>query len=129
VIKTPIIAIIGVDESVLPSLEQQVKSLGCEAARFRSAGEFIGSGHMREARCVVVDAHLSGMGGLQLQSHLVSAGRHIPMIFITTSKDRKAREEAQRSGALDILRKPGGEKAFMRELVSALKLGGSDTKR
>ena len=123
--KTPMIAIIGIDESVRPKLEQLVQSLGLEAVYFGSSGEFIGSGRMSDAMCLAVDAHISGMGGLQLQSHLASAGRYIPMIFITASKDVKAREEARRSGALDILRKPDGEKAFIRELVSTLKLGGA----
>jgi FixJ family two-component response regulator len=128
-VKTSMIAIIGLDESVRPKLEQLVKSLGLEAEHFRSSGEFIGSGRMNDAICLVVDAHISGMGGLQLQSHLASAGRYIPMIFITASKDVKAREEARRSGAVDILRKPDGEKAFIREILSTLKLGGGDTKR
>ncbi|HEY3971759.1 MAG TPA: response regulator [Candidatus Sulfotelmatobacter sp.] len=123
------IAVIGVDQSVRSRLEPLVKALALEAVYFRSSGEFISSGRMRDARCIVVDAHISGMGGRQLQSHLASSGRYIPMIFITSTKDLKAREEALRSGALDILRKPDGESAFIRELASALRPGASDTKK
>jgi FixJ family two-component response regulator len=122
------IAVVGVDQSVRSVVEQLVKLQGLEAAHFESASEFIGSGRMREAACLVVNAHLSGMGGSQLQSHLASAGRYIPMILITASKDKKARDEALRSGAVDILQKPG-EKAFTRELLSALKPGGSSATR
>lgn len=126
---THVIAIIGANESVRRQIEQLVKSLGLEAVSFRSSGEFIGSDRMSDANCLVVDAHISGMGGLQLQSHLASAGRYIPMIFITASNDVKVREKARRSGALDILRQPDGERAFQRELLSKLKLGGSDTRK
>lgn len=127
--KSSMIAIIGVDEAVHATLEQEVNLLGFEAVHFGSSGEFIGSGRMRDTMCLVVDAHITGMGGFQLQSHLASSGRYIPMILITASKDEKAREEARRSGAVDVVRKPGGDRAFMRELASALKLGGSNTRR
>jgi CheY-like chemotaxis protein len=63
------------------------------------------------------------MRGRQLQSHWVSAGRYIPMIFVTTSADRKARELALASGALCLLDRPSGYAALL-EAIRLLKTLG-----
>jgi FixJ family two-component response regulator len=124
--KTSLVAIIGVHESFRPALEQFVESHGMAVAHFKSAGEFIVSGRMNETACLVMDANLSGMGGLQLQSQLASSGKHIPMIFTTASEDLKHRQEALSLGALDLTRPRDWEKALRRELLKALKPAGGE---
>jgi FixJ family two-component response regulator len=68
------------------------------------------------------------MGGLQLQSHLASSGRHIPIVFITTSTDAEARARALEVGAVDFLRKPSGEEALLKEVRSTLRLKDANDK-
>jgi FixJ family two-component response regulator len=126
--KIPTVAVIVDDESVRRSLERVVTSLGWfQVEHFASAEEFIVSDRIRDAACLILDAHMKGMGGLELQSHLASAGRHIPIIFITASTDERTRAQALRAGALDFLQKPVGEQVFIRELLAALRVGGSET--
>jgi FixJ family two-component response regulator len=126
VVKTPTIAIIDDDESVRSSLENLVKSLGFGVESFVSAGQFVGSNRMRDTACVILNVHLPGMGGPQLQSHLASAGLLIPIILITASKDEKTRAQAVQAGALAFLHGPSGERALLREIHSALRLAGKD---
>jgi len=77
---------------------------------------------MGDTRCLVIDADLPGMSGLELQSHLASAGRHIPIIFITASPDETARAQACEVGALDLFRKTSGERALLKEILSTLRV-------
>jgi FixJ family two-component response regulator len=121
------IALIHQDKSVRRSLEQLVRSLGFEVEHFTSARQFVELDRSRTTACVVIDAHTSGMGGLQLQSQLASAGRHIPIIFITAAADEKTRAQARQAGAVDFRQQPAGEKAFKREVLSALRVGGGET--
>lgn len=62
---------------------------------------------------------MPGMGGLELQSHLASASRHIPIIFVTASLDETGWAHALEVGAVDLLRKASGEKALLKEIRSA----------
>jgi FixJ family two-component response regulator len=121
------IALIHQDKSVRRSLEQLVRSLGFEVEHFLSARQFIELDRSGTTACVVIDVHASGMSGLQLQSQLASAGRHIPIIFITAAKDEETRAHARRAGAVDFQQQPAGEKAFKREILSALRVGGGET--
>jgi FixJ family two-component response regulator len=64
----------------------------------------------------VLDVHLGGMSGFDLQQHLVSVGIPIPTIFITAADDAATRKRA-RSGVA-YLRKPFREG----ELLGAIHL-------
>jgi FixJ family two-component response regulator len=76
---------------------------------------------MPNTACLVVDAQLPGMSGLQLQSHLAAAGRHIPIIFITASADNGTRALARELGAVNVLDKASGDKALLKEIRLILK--------
>jgi FixJ family two-component response regulator len=71
--------------------------------------------------CLVIDVQLPGMIGLQLQSHLASAGRHIRIIFINACMDEKYRALAFELGAVDIRDKASGHKALLKEITWRLK--------
>ena len=68
-----------------------------------------------------LDVQLPGMTGPQLQSHLASAGYHIPIIFITGSADDRAQALALEMGAVNLLTKPSGHKALLKEIRLVLK--------
>jgi FixJ family two-component response regulator len=53
-------------------------------------------GRLQETSCLVVDVHMPGMNGLQLQSHLAAAGHRIPIVFITAYADERIRTLALR---------------------------------
>lgn len=97
-----------------------IKGLGCAVERFSSAEEFILSPKIACTSCLVVNVQLPGMNGLQLQSHLVSAGRHIPIVFIVASATAEAIARARELGAVNIL-EPRGQKALLEEISSYLK--------
>ena len=62
---------------------------------------------MRSTACLVVDVHMPGMDGFELQSHLAAAGCRIPIIFITAYPDEGTnRIRALEAGAIDLLYKP-----------------------
>lgn len=124
--KVPFISVINNAESIGAAVAKCIGSWvgpsGFAVEVFASANEFLRSKHLDETVCLIVDAHMRGMGGLQLQSHLASSGRHIPIIFITTSMDATDRARASELGAVDFLRKPAGEKALLKEIRSTLRL-------
>jgi len=116
----PLISVIAADKSIRLAVAELVESAGFAVENFASAAEFLRSNRTGDAKCLIIDADLPGMSGLQLQSQLASSSRHIPIIFISASLDRTARERALEVGAVDLC-KPSGEKTLLKEIRSALR--------
>jgi two-component system, chemotaxis family, CheB/CheR fusion protein len=56
--------------------------------------------------CLLVDARMPGMGGLELLQRLKSEGNRLPAIMITGQGDVPMAVEAMRAGAADFIEKP-----------------------
>ena len=55
---------------------------------------------------MLLDVHLGGMSGLELQRRLRKEGSTLPVIIITAFDDPRSREQAERLGCVAYLRKP-----------------------
>jgi FixJ family two-component response regulator len=55
---------------------------------------------------MLLDVHLGGMSGLDLQRRLKNEGSTLPVIIITAFDDARSREQAERLGCVAYLRKP-----------------------
>ncbi len=122
--ENPLVSIIDENESVCWAVAAVIRSAGFRVVIFSSAGEFILSGQITCTACLVVDVQLTGMSGLQLQSHLAAAGRHIPMVFIVARADEGARALALELGAVNVLDKGSGDKALLKQVCSILETQG-----
>ncbi len=125
--KNRVLAVVDDDASVREAAGRLIKSFGFTVEVFASGQELLLFGSLRDTSCLVIDVHMPGMSGLQLQSHLASAGYRIPIIFITARPDERAREQAFEAGAVDFLNKPFGEEALLTGIRSALKLSDGVT--
>ena len=120
------LAVVDDDASVRQSMGRLIRSFGFTVIVFASAEEFLHFGSLQDTSCLVLDMHMPGMSGLQLQSHLVAAGYRIPIIFITAHPDERARAQALGAGAVDFLPKPFGDDALLSGIRAALKLRDED---
>ena len=109
------IAIVDDEPALREATENLLKSAGFRAQSFASAEDFLQSESPRSTRCLVLDARLPGMSGLDLQRYLALAGFRIPIVFISAQEDSDGRLEAQavQAGALAFLHKPFGEDEFL----------------
>jgi FixJ family two-component response regulator len=114
------IAIVDDDQSVREAATNLFRSMGFPVVAFASAEEFLDSDSVGRTSCLVLDVQMPGMGGLRLQSHLASAGRHIPIVFVTGYPDEGVRTRALASGAVCFLTKPFAEGDLLDGLRSAL---------
>lgn len=118
--QVPVVAVIEADASVALAVAKLIRSAGFSEEVFASAEQFVRS-NQPCIKCLVVDVQLPGMSGLQLQSHLASAGRHIPIIFINASADEKARALAFELGAVQVADKASGYNTLLKEIGWMLK--------
>lgn len=116
--------VIDDDEAVRDSLRLLLKSAGLPVKDFASAAEFLESCDPEQGGCLVLDIHMPGFNGLQLQDELRRRGAAIPIIFITGHGDVPIAVQAMKQGAVEFLQKPfndedllaGIRKAFERDL-------------
>jgi FixJ family two-component response regulator len=101
-----IVMIVDDDQSLRRAARRLIKSHGYMVDTFASAESFLGSGRLDETACLVLDVHMPGLNGLELQSRLLALGRQIPIIFITAFTDENARAQALNAGAVGYLIKP-----------------------
>jgi FixJ family two-component response regulator len=123
VTNTPVIAIVDDDPSVRRALHRLVRAAGYTVQTFASAHEFLDSLPGRRATCLVLDIHLDGMSGFDLQEHLAADGVGVPVIFITAHDDVPTRERIERSGAAGHLWKPVDEQELLGAIRRAIGLG------
>jgi FixJ family two-component response regulator len=117
----PLVAVIEADSPVAQALVKLIQTAGFLTEVFPSPEQFIRSNQVQRAGCLVLDVQLQGMNGLQLQSHLASSGRHIPIIFINPSPNVAARALALELGAVDIVDETSGYRNLLKEIRWMLK--------
>jgi len=115
------ISIIDDDDSVRESLQSLMRSVGFAVNVFTSAEEFLNSDRLRKTDCLILDVHLPGMDGLDLQRHLAASHSAIPIIFITAYEDDEMRARAFNAGAVDYFLKPFNDEDLLNAIDAALK--------
>jgi len=115
-----LISVIDDDESVRRTTKLLIESFGYRAAALESAGNFLGSGHLNDTSCLIVDVQMPRMNGLQLQSQLAATDCEIPIIFTTAYDDNKSRRRAMQAGAVAFLGKPFTDEQLLQCIRSAL---------
>ena len=123
-----LISVIDDDESVRRTTKLLIESFGFRAAALESAENFLGSGHLNDTSCLIVDVRMPGMNGLQLQSQLAAADCQIPIIFITAYDDKESRRRAMQAGAVAFLGKPFTDEQLLQWIRSALRPDKGGTK-
>jgi FixJ family two-component response regulator len=114
------IYVVDDDASVREALRGLLRSAGLRAEVFGSATEFLASGRVSDAACLILDVRMPGMGGLELQEELIGSSRRVPIIFITAHGDEDARSRALERGAIDFLQKPFSDDALLDAIGAAL---------
>ena len=94
------------DAAVREAVESLIRSAGFRVRTFESAHEFLASPRAEVPSCLVLDVHLPGLNGFDLQRELARADIQIPIIFLTGYGDIPTSVRAIKAGALEFLTKP-----------------------
>ena len=112
------IAIVDDEESVRIGLRRLCGALGLNPTIYASGRELIDSldAGAPHPDCLLLDAHMPQMAGLELHQHLVHSGVHVPTIVYTADDAPEVQARYIATGVADYLRKPiGGD-----ELIAAI---------
>ena len=126
--KVPLIAIVDDKEYVREALTSLLRSVGYQTADFESAEAFLAAATRSLANCLIVDFHLPGMNGLELQNRLVETRLGCAIILISADLTTDRKERALQAGAVAVLKKPFDDEVLLAAVRSAIAAASSSPK-
>jgi FixJ family two-component response regulator len=119
-----IVCVVDDDPQVCESLSLMINSADMESRTYLSAETFLDDCHRlpNAPKCLVLDARMPGMDGLELQKTLAAKGIDMPVIMISGCADIPMAVEAMSAGALDFFEKPFSRQAMLSRIRAALDL-------
>ena len=102
----PCIAVVDDEGAVRTALGRLLRLADYEVAAFACGDAFLASLATRVPACVILDVHMPGLSGLDVQSRLRAAHPDVPAVFITASDDPALDQAVAQAGGMTLLRKP-----------------------
>lgn len=115
------IGIIDDDALVREGLRDCMESAGYSVETFGSAEQFLAAESSWRASCLIVDIHLPGISGLELQGRLSTFEGRVPIVFVTAHGTHANREQALRNGAAALLSKPVRREELLNVVRTAIR--------
>jgi two-component system response regulator FixJ len=100
-----VVAVVDDDGASRKALGRVLTTAGFVVALFDSAESFIAA-ECPPPMCLIIDVHLSGMSGLDLQTMLRDRGSVTPVIVVTANNDFAVRKRAVENGCFTFFHKP-----------------------
>jgi FixJ family two-component response regulator len=116
------VVVVAVDDDfrVRESIESLVESAGYAPQLFPTAEEFLTSGMLAVAACVITDVRMPGMDGIELQRRIRLERPTLPVIFISAHDNPETRQQALNEGAISFLNKPFNAADLLGNIHAAL---------
>jgi FixJ family two-component response regulator len=102
----PTVYIVDDDASICEGLSNLLESVGIRAQCFGSAEEFRDNLKDVQSGCLLLDARLPGVSGVEFQEDLRRLGAQLPIIFMTAHGDVPMVRKVMKAGAIEFLTKP-----------------------
>ncbi|MFL5268739.1 MAG: response regulator [Stellaceae bacterium] len=118
--RPPTIFVVDDDSAVREALRDLLQQDGRMVEVYASSEAFLEAYRPGREGCLLIDARMPGMGGLELLRRLQSEGTRLPAIMITGQGDVPMAVEAMRAGAADFIEKPIGRDELFASIEHAL---------
>jgi two-component system CheB/CheR fusion protein len=116
----PVIYVIDDDDIVRTLAGDLLREDGFEVEAFADCESFLQAYRPAQDRCLLLDAHLPGMSGLDLLTRLRETGDQLPVVMITGASATTLAVQAMKAGASDFIEKPIGREDLIASIDRAL---------
>ncbi len=115
-----VIIIVEDDSLVSKSVRSMLEKHGWTVDGYATGEAFLNAYHPGRGACLLVDADLPGISGVDVLRQLQREGQRVPVIMITGSRDGKTEAEAVNAGAMNFIKKPIGRQKLLMEVERVL---------
>jgi two-component system, chemotaxis family, CheB/CheR fusion protein len=119
-LKEPVIFVVDDDQGVRAAIRSVLEDDGHVVEDYAACEQFLEAHRPGRDACLVIDAYLPGMGGLELLQHLREMGQLLPAIMITGNSDVPIAVQAMKAGASDFIEKPISRDELLGSVARAL---------
>jgi two-component system CheB/CheR fusion protein len=116
------IIVVDDDDLVREAIRAVLEDDGRVVETYSSCEAFLEAFDPSKSACLLIDAYLPGMSGLELLEKLHNEGHRLPAIMITGNADVPMAVQAMKAGALDFIEKPIGREELIAGIERALEL-------
>lgn len=114
------IAVVDDEEHVRKAIQRLLRAADMEVETFPSGAEFLDAMQIGEPDCLVLDLHMPGVNGFEVQSRLRQSATLVPVVVITGHDTPEARARALAGGAHAYLLKPVDERTLLDAISAAV---------
>ena len=124
----PTIFLVDDDNALRAALRDLLEQDGKLVEDYSSCEAFLEAFRPGLEACLLIDAYLPGMNGLELLERLRADGQTLPAIMITGDSDVPMAVKAMKAGASDFIEKPVGPDDLLASVERALERSRDATK-
>jgi two-component system, chemotaxis family, CheB/CheR fusion protein len=116
----PVVFVVDDDSAVREAIRDVLEYDGRSVQAYSTCEAFIEAYRSAGEACLLIDAYLPGMNGLELLRWLGHSGHRLPAIMITGNSDVPMAVQAMKAGAWDFIEKPIGHRELLISVENAL---------
>jgi FixJ family two-component response regulator len=117
--------IVDDDPSICEGICNLLEAVGIRAEHYSSAESFRDRWNSSLTGCLLLDARLPGMSGVEFQAGLHTSGISIPIVFMTAHGDMPMVRKVMKAGAVEFLIKPFQKEELLNAVEQAFELDRS----
>ena len=115
-----VIFVVDDDPQIRDGIRNLLEHDGRIVEDFATCETFLAAYRPGREFCLLIDAYMPGMSGLELLQRLNDTGQRLPAIMITGNSDVEMAVQAMKAGALDFIEKPVGAGDLLGSVARAL---------
>jgi FixJ family two-component response regulator len=124
----PLIAVVDDEESMRLALARVLRGSSYAVSLYASGEEFLESLAASRPAGLVLDLHMPGLSGREVQQALVMAKVTLPIVVITAHDQPELRQQWLADGAVAYFTKPLRRESLISALDGAIRGSGSPTR-
>jgi two-component system, LuxR family, response regulator FixJ len=124
-----IVHVVDDDPAFLRSMQTLLDSAGFATCTYDSAPAVLDAASQLSGGCILLDVHMPGMNGLELQANLNERDIRLPVIVMTGQGDMATAVRAMKAGAVDFIQKPFDDDLLLTAIETALATAAGQASR
>lgn len=116
----PTVHVVDDDPGVRDSVALLLRMSGYTVETYESGTAFLERLEYARRGCVLLDIHMPGMTGLELQRELAARAPDLPVVMMTGQGDIGMAVQAMKAGASDFIEKPFSNELLLAAIGSAM---------